>query len=580
MAEETRQRIKNLLIDLYGADTGDQVYQSLLERLVQFSAPEFPNQNANRRLFDQKDVILITYGDMVKDPDSPPLKTLHDFYRAFLQSIINTVHILPFFPYSSDDGFSIIDYKEVDPDLGSWQDIEKFKDSGSRMMFDAVINHISSKSKWFKGFLRGDERYKDYFITVDPQQDLSLVTRPRSLPLLTPFETVEGEKYVWTTFSADQVDLNYANPEVLLDVLDVILFYIERGANLIRLDAIAYLWKEIETTCIHLPQTHAVVKLLRAVIDEIAPTVLLITETNVPHEENVSYFGNGKDEAHLVYQFSLPPLTAHALLTGSSAYLREWAKSLKLPSDQTSFFNFTASHDGVGVRPVTGILPEKELETLLMKAQAHGGRISSKNNSDGTTSPYELNINYFDLINDPFSNEDRNIQVDRFIASQAMMLMLKGIPGVYLHSIVGSRNDYSGVQKSGQARSINREKLNYEALSRELRDGGSLRNAVFRKYQRLLKIRIREKAFHPSGEQHVIDVGDSVFAVIRTSLGRSEKIIALQNVTEEVQEIDIAEAIVERSERPQWVDVISGKSYSIPSLVLNPYQTIWLKYPE
>ena len=226
MAEETRQRIKNLLIDLYGADTGDQVYQSLLERLVQFSALEFPNQNANRRLFDQKDVILITYGDMVKDPDSPPLKTLHDFYRAFLQSIINTVHILPFFPYSSDDGFSIIDYKEVDPDLGSWQDIEKFKDSGSRMMFDAVINHISSKSKWFKGFLRGDERYKDYFITVDPQQDLSLVTRPRSLPLLTPFETVEGEKYVWTTFSADQVDLNYANPEVLLDVLDVILFYI------------------------------------------------------------------------------------------------------------------------------------------------------------------------------------------------------------------------------------------------------------------------------------------------------------------------------------------------------------------
>ena len=323
-------------------------------------------------------------------------------------------------------------------------------------MFDAVINHISSKSRWFAGFLRGEEKYQDYFISVNPNIDLSLVTRPRSLPLLTPFETPEGEKYLWTTFSADQIDLNFSNPETLLDVLDVILFYIKSGANLIRLDAIAYLWKEIGTTCIHLPQTHTIIKLLRAIVGEVSPDVLLVTETNVPHEENVSYFGDGADEAHMVYQFALPPLTAHAIITGSSRYLRGWASSLEYPSPETCYFNFTASHDGVGVRPVTGILPEADLEVLLQQTQAHGGRISLKTNQDGTTSPYELNINYFDLLNNPSSDEPQTLHADRFMASQAIMLMLKGIPGIYFHSLMGSRNYYQGVEESGHARTINR----------------------------------------------------------------------------------------------------------------------------
>lgn len=577
MTDPIRRKIKQLLTSLFDAQTGDQVSQSLYERLDQLSKGSKPRA----KLFHQSDVILITYGDMLRNNDRKPLQNLLDFYRTHLQEFINTIHILPFYPYSSDDGFSVIDYKAVNPELGTWEDIGAFRSAGCRLMFDAVINHISSKSRWFAGFLRGEEKYQDYFISVNPNIDLSLVTRPRSLPLLTPFETPEGEKYLWTTFSADQIDLNFSNPETLLDVLDVILFYIKSGANLIRLDAIAYLWKEIGTTCIHLPQTHTIIKLLRAIVDEVSPDVLLVTETNVPHEENVSYFGDGADEAHMVYQFALPPLTAHAIITGSSRYLRGWASSLEYPSPETCYFNFTASHDGIGVRPVTGILPEADLEVLLQQTQAHGGRISFKTNQDGTTSPYELNINYFDLLNNPSCDEPQTLHADRFMASQAIMLMLKGIPGIYFHSLVGSRNFEQGVEESGQARSINREKLSFGNLEQELGDFRSLRYEVFHQYRKLLKIRTRENAFHPAGGQEIIDLGDSVFALLRTSPDGSEFILAVQNVTSETQRVEIHPASFGLNQEAEWLDLISlentSAEHGVLSINLAPYQSVWQK---
>jgi len=579
MTETAINRIKQSISEMY-AHNGGPISQAVISRLERFKQTTTLRKTA-QELFNQHDIILITYGDILRNRDTPPLKNLRNFYQSHLWPTINTIHILPFYPYSSDDGFSVIDYLSVDPALGSWNDINELEQPGSQLMFDAVINHISSQSTWFSKFLARDEKYKDYFLTVDPDVDLSLVTRPRSLPLLTPFETADGLKYVWTTFSADQVDLNFANPDTLLDILDVILFYIEQGASLIRLDAIAYLWKEIGTTCIHLPQTHAFVKLLRAIVDEVSPGVLLITETNVPHEENVSYFGDGSDEAHLVYQFSLPPLIAHAIIRGSSRYLNKWASSLEFPSEHTSFFNFTASHDGIGVRPVTGILPDKELTILLERTRAHGGKISSKTNQDGSTSPYELNINYYDLLNNPDSKEPQMLKVDRFMASQAIMLMLKGIPGIYFHSLVGSRNFYQGVEETGHARAINREKLILEPFLHELQDPETLRYRVFHKYKTLLELRTKEKAFHPAGKQEILDLGNSVFAVSRTALDGSEQILAIQNVTSQQVDIDISMSGLKVRNDTVLQDLISLEKYSsqngVVTVKLVPYQTLWLE---
>lgn len=182
------------------------------------------------------------------------------------------------------------------------------------------------------------------------------------------------------------MDLNARNPVVLTALLEARCSSTQQKARFIRLDAIAYLWKEIGTACIHLPQTHAVIQLMRAVLDLAAPHVKLITETNVPHRDNISYFGDGRNEAQLVYNFALPPLVLHALLRGDASYLNQWAAGLAAPTPETAFFNFLASHDGIGLNPARGILPEAEIGFLVERCQAR--RLHQyKQNADGSSSP-------------------------------------------------------------------------------------------------------------------------------------------------------------------------------------------------
>jgi sucrose phosphorylase len=371
--------------------------------------------------------------------------------------------------------------------------------------------------------------------------------------LLTKFQTVSGPRRVWTTFSADQVDLDYHNPDVLLEIIEILLMYAERGAQFIRLDAIAYLWKEIGTPCIHLPQTHAVIQLLRAVLDELAPHVILITETNVPHKENLSYFGDGTNEAQLVYNFALPPLVLHTFRTGDASILSNWAQGLELPSDRTTFFNFLASHDGIGLNPARGILSPAEIDALVEQTLAHGGLISFKQNSDGTQSPYEMNINYFDALSDPAGGESLEMQIDRFMAAQAIMLSLLGVPGIYFHSLFGSRGWKEGVNLTKSNRTINRQKLGLAELESDLANPISLRSQVLDRFQQLLSQRGSSAAFHPKGRQRILDLGPNVFAVLRIPPHGHNNILCLQNVT------------------PQ--------SQSIEKYSLKPYQTLWLDVP-
>jgi len=562
---------------LYGAEAGHQTAEELLKRLERFRRETQRSFHKIDPPFSQQDMVLITYGDLLKREGELPLETLADFLDEWISGLINTVHVLPFYPYSSDDGFSVIDYQAVDPNLGDWDSIAELKRRGFRLMVDAVVNHISAESEWFQGFLRGEQKYQDYFITVDLtpdiEQQLKEVVRPRALPLLTDVETASGPKKVWTTFSTDQIDLNFANPDVLLDVIDLLLLYIEHGADIIRLDAIAFLWKEIGTTCIHLPQTHAIIQLMRAVVDEVAPGVILISETNVPHEENLSYFGDGLNEAHMVYNFSLPPLVASALLTGSSRHLNRWAASLKTPSHLTTFFNFTASHDGVGMRPATGILSQEEFDALVEQAHISGGDVSHKANSDGSSSPYELNVTYFDLVNAAVNGDSLDLEVARFLVSQAIMLALAGVPGIYIHSLLGSRNYKDGVKRTGIRRTINREKLNVDSVTSLLEAQDSLRHAVYRGYSKLLKARTSDLAFHPNSIQQVLDVGDGVFGLKRMSQDGKDVLYALHNLTQQQQEISLGE-----SNAQDLIDLLSGAECSSDDpIILSGYSVCWFK---
>ncbi len=519
----------------------------------------------------EKDTVLISYGNQVQRPGEAPLETLKLFLDKYLKGVINSVHILPFYPYSSDDGFSVINYSEVDPKMGSWREIENISDD-YHLMVDGVINHISQYSDWFKAYLAGDEEYADFFIDLDPTADLSQVVRPRETPLLSEFLDSSGRIHnIWTTFSRDQVDLNYANYKVLVAVLDAMLYYVEKGATLIRLDAIAFIYKELGTPCVHLPQTHELIQLIREVLHKVAPEVIIITETNVPHDENISYFGSGEDEAQMVYNFTLPPLLAHTMLKEDTTALTSWAQTLTLPSEKVCFFNFSASHDGCGLRPVTGLLSDDDFEALVQNTVANGGLVSYRDTPEGKR-PYELNCSYMDILSHP--DEENSLKVKRMLLAQGLILAMPGIPGIYFHSLVGSSNYHAGVKFSGINRSINREKFNYDYLVDLLNEDSTIERTIFSAYRRLISIRVNEKAFNPFGKFEFLNINKKVFAILQHSLDESENILALHNFSNDTISFLLPDIFTK-----DLKDLLSNISVKQDkNVTMEPYQMMWLKF--
>ena len=566
-----RDAIKAKLATLYDDRDGEALagIDTLADRYAGLAAGR---GDAAGDLWDETDAVLITYGDMVRDPASGHALEAQRRWLldGGLKGRLSAVHLLPHFPYSSDDGFSVIDYRAVDPAVGDWGDVSKLGGDFD-LAFDYVLNHCSAENAWFQSFLKNEEPHRDWFIVEDPDDPrLKEVTRPRTHPLLTPFETAAGTKHVWTTFSADQVDLNFANPQVLVEMLDVLLGYAQKGARILRMDAIAYLWKRLGTTCIHLPETHLVLKLMRDVLDAIAPGTLILSETNVPHAENISYFGGG-DEAHLVYNFSLPPLLLDALTTGDGQYLNAWLRGLREPGTGMTYFNFTSSHDGVGVRPMEGLAPPERLDGLVAAVEARGGQVSRKANPDGSKTPYELNCTYFSALSNPEAGDSeaaRDLHVRRFLSSQAVMLALKGIPGIYFHSLVGTPNWTAGVEQTGRARTINRRKFTRGELDAHLSDPTA--KAVFEGYHRLLELRRKYDNFHPEAGQTVLDLGPGVIAFVRHPMKTPGcRMLCLTNLTGEPTEVYY----------DGWSaggDCLMTGEQTTLDVTLDPWQTRWL----
>ncbi|WP_422139284.1 sugar phosphorylase [Endozoicomonas sp. ALC020] len=558
---EFHQAMTQLLTFPYGQEAGE--IAARIVRRVQYHLHENPPKTVTG--WSEKDIFLITYGDTLYDnSEQPPLQVLKGFLDGYLNEVINTLHILPYLPYSSDDGFSVIDYLSVNEQLGSWQDIEAIA-SDYQLMSDLVINHVSRESLWFADFVSGHQPGRDYFIEEDPETDLSEVTRPRNSPLLVPIHTRRGLKHVWATFSEDQMDLNFKNPDVLIQMVDVLLFYLARGTMVVRLDAVAFLWKKPGTHCINLPETHAIVKLFRLIMERACPGSTLLTETNVPHEENISYFGE-QDEAHMVYQFALPPLILHALNRGTEKYLVQWARNLPDYPESCTVLNFTASHDGIGLRPLTGVIPENEVSELIDSMHRFGGFVSMRTLSDNTESPYEINIALFDAMKGTRRGEDQ-WQVQRFLCSQLIMLGMRGIPAFYIHSLFATHNDLAGVESSGRTRSINRRKWLLEELLPELENPVSIRSLVFHSLLNHIKVRKQEPCFHPNASQTILDMAPGIFAFLRTSPCGRRKLVAIHNLTSAHQTLNQPDYV-------GWSDLLG--SGTIQDLQLKPYQVLWL----
>lgn len=528
-------------------------------------------------LWDETDAVCITYGNTLRRPGSAPIATLAKFAATHLQESFSTIHVLPFFPSSSDFGFSVIDYERVAPELGTWDDIALLAETHD-LMIDLVANHISAESAWFQQFLSNELPGRDYFVEADPAADFRSVVRPRKHPLLNAVETPTGTKHVWCTFSHDQVDVNFANPDVLLAFLRIVGHYLEANARFVRLDAIAYLWKELGTSCVHLPQTHAFVKLVHALLAGRSPQTALVTETNVPNQENLSYFGSG-DEAHLIYNFSLPPLIVQALLKGSSTALRQWTMNMPPAPDGCAYLNFLSTHDGLGVRPVEQLLTDEEIGELVSAAHSRGGLHSEYDSPQGPR-PYELNVSLFDLLGTDEDQPDQH--VNRFVAAHTIMLGLEGIPAVYMHCLLATPNDTAAVDSTGIARTINRSELLVDDVEQALRTPASDTAQVFDAINHLLTIRRHQPAFHPNATQVTLNLNDGLFGFWRQSQDRSQTIFAIHNVTNHSVPLDLAP--LNLIDTHEWTDLITQKSLtsmakateSAQTILVAPYQSIWL----
>ncbi len=557
---------------IYGKEAGQRTGKRLEMLLEQWKTklPRIQGPPGGGIPADQGDAVMISYGNNIQDSAREHLETLRIFAEQRLKEVISGIHILPFSPYSSDDGFSVMDYRQINPEWGSWDHISAISRS-FRLMADLVLNHCSAQGQWFKGFLEGTAPYKDFFITVAPDTDLSAVFRPRSLPLTHEFEVCGEKKQVWTTFSEDQVDLNFANPDVCLEFVDILLDYVSKGVRFIRLDAVGFLWKEIGTSCMHQPKTHAMIKLFRLILAATAPGALLITETNVPHKENISYFGNGNDEAHMVYQFALPPLVLDAFIHGNSSKLTAWAAALPKPNPHCTFFNFLASHDGIGLLPARGYLDDSELHELIDRVKERGGLVSYKSTPDGDA-PYELNVSYLDAIAEQSLPVEK--RAAKFLSSQAVMLAMAGVPGIYIHSLLGSGNWSQGVKQTGINRAINREKLDYKNLLNELDDEKSLRGRIFGGFKMMLKARRAHKAFHPSADQIIYGISQSVFALMRISAD-GEAVLCLQSLSCGRQAVKLPK----QWSQPTLRNIIDDSAVRIDEgcVEMDPWAVLWLE---
>ncbi|WP_041764700.1 sugar phosphorylase [[Leptolyngbya] sp. PCC 7376] len=574
------KRLRYYLPTLYPEVEFEALQEKVLAAIAPHALAEPPERTTSKNLWDEKTMLMITYGDTLlpsdseSDGDRPTLPILKEFLDKHLKGVLSGVHILPFFPYSSDDGFAVIDYLQVNPKLGTWEDIAAIAEN-FEVMADLVINHISSKSEWFQQFLRQEEPGCNYFIEYPPETDCHQVIRPRNSPLLTPVETANGTKHVWTTFSADQVDVNFANPDVLLEFINILLSYCKNGSRFIRLDAVGFLWKKLNTPCIHLPETHFVIELIREMLAVTYPETVVITETNVPNRENLSYFGRG-NEAHMIYNFSLPPLLLNALIRGEAKHIKTWMKSMPPAQDGCAYFNFVASHDGIGLRPVEGLIEGEEFTELIDTMKSFGAKINYRSQSDGTNKPYELNISLFDALKGTVKGADE-WQRQRFLCAQAIMMALEGVPAIYIHSFFATPNDYAKLEATQHNRSINRHQWDYDKLCAKLVDPETDQHWVFNELKRLISIRRQQPAFHPNATQYTLDFrSQAIFGVWRQSRDRRQSIFCLYNLSNRPKSVAVSNLNLICTD--EWHDLLGGLQIDeqTETLHLNPYQIVWI----
>lgn len=570
LKKDFSEKVKKYLFEIYSNDLSKKQINNLYLDIKSIFTEVIKDKK--KELWSEKDVLLITYADSIIKKNQKNLITLSNFLTKYCKEF-TYVHILPFFPFSSDDGFAVEDYKKIKKEHGSWNDLKKITKS-FKIMVDLVINHCSSRNRLFKNFLENKDPGKEFFISSQKKFPTSKkIVRPRSSDLSKKVLINGKDNYVWCTFGHDQVDFNFKNPSVLIYFFEIIKFYLDQNIKALRLDAVAFLWKESGTRCINLPQTHNIIRLIRLIIDNFYNKTLIITETNIPSHENLTYFGNN-NEAHCIYNFSLAPLLIHAIISGNSFYLKKWSRGMPPAQENNSYLNFLSTHDGIGMRPVEGILPEMEVKKYFRFFKKQGGLFSYRTNK-GKKSVYEVNITLLEALKECYNGKDKYI-FDRFVLAHTILFSMEGIPAIYIQNFLGSKNDNIKVKKTNSFRSINRKNWNYDSLTKIINNKSTINNKILNSIKNLIVLRKKQVAFHPNATQFTLQLGDIFFGLWRQSIDRSQSIFCISNLTNKKQKISLLD--INLISTNSWFDLLTKKRIKNigDELFFKPYQTYWI----
>ena len=570
LTQKDQRTIRSKLDNIYKIILSKKNIDYFENEIVQI-IDHFNKKNPKRKKnISEKTTLVICYGDSVYSEKKKSIRVFQSFFQKKLKNYFNTIHFLPFYPSSSDSGFAVKDHYKVESKLGSWLDIKNVSKSID-VMADMIINHSSARGLWFKNFLKKKEPGKDYFLTVDSKFNTSRVVRPRDHKLLKKIKIFKKSDYLWRTFSPDQIDLNFRNPSVLIQFIKIMIHLINNGVTIFRLDAIAYLWKENGTKCINLQQTHEIIKLLRIIIGLLNVQATIITETNLPEKENLSYFGKN-DEANWIYNFSLPPLLIHAFLFENSSYLNKWSKKLPTTKNENCYLNFIASHDGIGMRPTEGLLNEKTLNNFLKRLKKNGSKFSYRKVQNKVKKVYEANITIFDALKKSDYDRKGEFFLERYISAHAIMISFEGIPAIYFNSMFGTSNDEAKFIITGNNRDVNRYKWNLKNITNKLKVSNTKQSIFYNKLCNLLSIRKRQKAFHPNALRLNLDFGKKIYGFKRISKDKKQTIICITNLSSKIQKTKIDKKCLEMKNLMSSKIIVENKQF----LILKPFETIWL----
>ncbi len=512
---------------------------------------------------------------------------------------VNYIHLMPFLETPegrSDGGYAVSDFRKVQEELGSMEDLEALTAAchkrGINVCMDFVMNHTSEDHEWAKKARQGDGEYMSRYFFFDNDSIPSAYERtvPQVFPTTAPGNFTwlpDAGHFVMTSFYPYQWDLNYKNPRVFNEMMYNFLYLANRGIDIIRIDAVPYIWKELNTQCRNLPQVHTIVRLMRMIGEIVCPGILLLGEVVMEPEKVVPYFGTvEKAECHMLYNVTTMATTWHTVATRDVRLLKKQLDIVNSLPKEYVFLNYLRCHDDIGwgldygTLMAEGIGERSHKQYLNDYFQGYAGESNSRGelyNADPVTGDARFCGTTASMCGIEKAGFEQNadamesaIRLD--VMLHAYMFMQSGIPVLYSGDEIGQVNDYTYKENPGKAadsRYIHRGKMNWE-LAGNISDPDTVEGKLFRRLDQLEKIRKREKVFVSNADTWTTETGDrSVLGIGRYWEG--EKLVGLFNFSEYEKKVRISGL------NGGYVDLISGTEGEAAEIVLPAYGFYYLK---